>query len=157
MDDMVIFDGSKKKLHAAIVEIMKMLGRRFRLKLKRNYQVCRFHYENGKKKVGRALDYMGFLFYRNRVTIRKSIMLSATRLAARMDRAKTEVRGYYRRHIQAMLSYMGWFSCSDTYDCYEQRIKPHIHVGRLKKIISKLDRRRNRNERMERGTLCRAA
>lgn len=157
MDDMVAFHDNKKLLHAAVAEIRKFLGRRFRLKLKRNYQVCRFHYEKGKKKIGRAVDYMGFLFHRNRVTIRKSIMLSATRLAARMDKAKHELRGYYRRHIQAMLSYMGWFSCTDTYDCYEERIKSHVNVGRLKKIISKLDRREKRNERMERGTLCCAA
>lgn len=157
MDDMILFHDNKKLLHAALAEIRKFLGRRFRLKLKRNYQVCRFIYEKAGRKIGRVVDYMGFLFHRNRVTIRKSIMLSATRLAARMDRAKQEVRGYYRRHIQAMLSYIGWFDCSDTYGCYEQRIKPHINVGRLKRIISKLDRRRNRNERMERGTLCHAA
>lgn len=157
MDDMILFHDNKKLLHAVLAEIRKFLGRRFRLKLKRNYQVCRFIYEKVGRKIGRVVDYMGFLFHRNRVTIRKSIMLSATRLAARMDRAKQEVRGYYRRHIQAMLSYIGWFDCSDTYGCYEQRIKPHINVGRLKRIISKLDRRRNRNERMERGTLCHAA
>ena len=43
MDDITIFENSKKKLHAAIVEIRKFIGRRFRLKLKGNYQVCKFH------------------------------------------------------------------------------------------------------------------
>lgn len=44
MDDIVIFASSKKVLQRAIVEIRKMLGQRFRLKLKHNYQVCKFYY-----------------------------------------------------------------------------------------------------------------
>ncbi len=157
MDDIVIMDDNKKHLHAAVIEIMKFIGRRFRLKLKRTWQICKFDYaKKTGKKIGRAIDYMGFLFMRNRVTIRKSIMLSATRLAAKMHKNRERLRGYYRRHIQAMLSYIGWFNCTDTYDCYRDRIKPLVNVGRLKKIISKLDRRA-KNERMETGTLCIAA
>lgn len=55
-----------------------------------------------------------------------------------------------------MLSYMGWFTCTDTYECYESRIKPYIHVGRLKKIISKIKRRQN-HETVDRGTMFGAA
>lgn len=84
-------------------------------------------------------------------------MLSATRLATKMEKSKKALRGYYEKHVKAMLSYMGWFTHSDTYGCYEKWIKPIIHVGRLKKIASKLDKRRNRNEAMERRALCRAA
>lgn len=118
MDDIVIFASSKKVLQRAIVEIRKMLGQRFRLKLKHNYQVCKFYYEKGKRKIGRALDFMGFIFYRTKTLIRKNIMLSATRLAKKMERSKEANRGYFHRHIEAMLSYMGWFTCTDTYDCY---------------------------------------
>lgn len=158
MDDIVIFSDNKKSLHRAITAIKIMLGRRFRLKLKHNYQVCRFDFvkKNGKR-TGRPVDYMGFVFYRNRTAIRESIMLSATRLAAKMEKSKKALRGYYEKHVKAMLSYMGWFTHSDTYGCYEKWIKPIIHVGRLKKIASKLDRRRNRDEAMERRTLCGAA
>lgn len=156
MDDIVIFASSKKVLQRAIVEIRKMLGQRFRLKLKHNYQVCKFYYEKGKRKIGRALDFMGFIFYRNKTLIRKNIMLSATRLAKKMERSKEANRGYFHRHIEAMLSYMGWFTCTDTYDCYQSRIKPYIHVGRLKKIISKIKRRQN-NEGMDQGKMLRGA
>lgn len=152
MDDIVIFASSKKVLHAATIKIKQLLGQRFRLKLKNNYQVCKFYFEKGKRKIGRALDFMGFVFYRSRTVIRKGIMLSATRLAAKMHRVKEENRGYFHRHIEAMLSYMGWFTCTDTYGCYESRIKPFIKVGRLKKIISKLKRRQN-HETVDRGTV----
>lgn len=153
MDDITMFASAKKILQRAIVAIMQMLGRRFRLKLKRNYQVCKLYYQKGKRVIGRALDFMGFLFYREKTLIRKSIMLSATRLAKKMNQSKEHYRGFYHRHIEAMLSYMGWFSCSDTYQCYEQRIKPFVNIGRLKKIISKIKRRQN-HERMDKGTMC---
>lgn len=72
------------------------------------------------------------------------------------ERSKEANRGYFHRHIEAMLSYMGWFTCTDTYDCYQSRIKPYIHVGRLKKIISKIKRRQN-HEGMDQGKMLRGA
>lgn len=153
MDDITIFGANKKKLHAAIVELKKLLGRRFRLKLKSNWQVCKFWYQGKKRTMGRPLDFMGFVFYRNRTVIRKRIMIKATRLASRMHRAKVAGRSFYKRHVSAMLSYIGWFSCTDTYGCYRDRIKPLVRIKSLKQIISKLQRRQNRNDRMETGAL----
>ena len=95
MDDIVIFASSKKVLQRAILEIRKMLGQRFRLKLKHNYQVCKLYYEKGKRKIGRALDFMGFIFYRNKTLIRKNIMLSATRLARRWRGQRKQTVGYF--------------------------------------------------------------
>lgn len=158
MDDMAIFGRNKKELHKIISDIKMLIGQRLRLKLKCNFQVCKFDFtkKNGQA-VGRPLDFMGFVFFRGRTIIRKGIMLSATRLAARMDKSKSARRGYYRKHIQAMLSYVGWFSHSDTYWCFQKYIKPYINVGKLKKIASKLDRREDKNDRMEKGALCGAA
>ncbi len=101
MDDIVLGHDNKKKLHQAIVEIKKFIGRRFRLKLKRNYQVFKFNYQkkNGKV-VGRVIDFMGFLFFRNRTTMRKAIMLSATRLASKLHAAKEAGRGYFKKHLE---------------------------------------------------------
>jgi hypothetical protein len=157
MDDMTFYHDSKKVIHNTILEIKKMLGRRFRLKLKRNWQVCKFDFRKKTgQTVGRAIDFMGFVFFRTRTVMRKSIMLAATRLATRMERAKEAHRGYYLKHIQAMISYMGWFTCTNTYDCYEKRIKPHVRIGNLKRIISKLQRRQN-HESMENGAMRCAA
>lgn len=156
MDDMVFFDNAKKVLHKAVTAIQIFIGRRFRLKLKNTYQVCKFYYEKGKRKIGRILDYMGFLFYREKTIIRKGIMLSASRLAKHLHKAKEAGRGYFAKHLKAMLSYIGWFDCTDTYDCYQEHIKPYVKVGKLKKIVSKLDRRTN-HEAVEQRTLCGAA
>ncbi|MBE6003723.1 MAG: RNA-directed DNA polymerase [Lachnospiraceae bacterium] len=157
MDDIVIFNDNKKKLREALIKIMKMLGQRFRLKLKRNYQICKFLYiKKNEKPIGRALDYMGFLFYRDKTLMRKSIMITATRLAKRLGKAKKYDRRFYDKHLRAMISYVGWFNCTDTYNCYLEYIKPCVNIGKIKKIISKVDRRKE-HEGLEKGTLCSAA
>lgn len=156
MDDMVFYDNAKKRLRTAVAKIMMFIGRRFRLKLKRTFQVCRFYYE-GKHKIGRPLDFMGFLFYRNKTILRKSIMIEATRTAKKLKTEKEAGRGYFVKHVKAMLSYIGWFSCTNTYDCYLKYIKPCVNIGKLKNIVSKLDRRKNQNETVERRALLNAA
>ena len=154
MDDMVIFDTNKKTLKKVLIEIKKFLGQRFRLKIKKTWQICKFHYEKRKKVIGRPLDFMGFLFYRNRTIIRKKTMLSATRLAKKIHNAKNQNRGIYKKHISGMLSYIGWFTCTDTYDCYLKYIKPLISVRKLKHIISKITRKENEHEAMARREMC---
>ena len=158
MDDITMFSDNKKKLHLAVVEIMKCLGRRFRLKLKHNYQVAKFTYtkKNGET-IGRPLDFMGFLFFRNRTTIRKSIMLAAVRQARKLKAAKDAGRAYYLKHVQGMVSYMGWFDCTDSYLCYHKYLKPYFRFKKLKEIISKLQRRQRRDEKLAGRALHRKA
>ena len=157
MDDMVLFSANKKRLHKAVAQIKQLLGQRFRLKLKRNHQVAKFYFQKGKRTTGRMLDFMGFQFFREKTLIRKSIMLSAVRLAKRMQLSRAAGRGTYHRHAEAMLSYMGWFTCTDTYQCYEDNIKPCVKIGTLKKIVSRTKRRENSNDRMDSRDLCLAA
>ena len=89
MDDMVIFGNNKRELHRmrqAIGNYLNGIG----LELKRNWQVCRFHtVRNGEDRY-RFLDFMGFRFYRNRITLRKGIMLRMTRRA----NGTTNIRAY---------------------------------------------------------------
>lgn len=136
----------------AIVEIKKLLGRRFRLKLKDNYQVCRFIYtKKDGKTIGRFLDFMGFVFKRNRTVIRESIMLASSRLARKI--MKRDEKPIFRKQASAIVSYMGWYSCTDTYDCYLVNIKPFVNIRTMKQIISKLDRRERQNGRVENRTM----
>lgn len=168
MDDVTMFCENKRRLHSAVKQIMIMLGRRFRLRLKHNYQVCKFWFQSkakwvrgkrrGKPKIiGRALDFMGFLFFRNRTTIRKRTMLRATRLASRLRRRAEAGKKYFSRHVSAMLSYVGWFTCTDSYQCYSERIKPCVEIRKLKRIISRIQRRKNHHERMVQGSLLQQA
>lgn len=89
---------------------------------------------------GRALDYMGFEFHRNRTVLRKSIMLSATRKANQIS--KTEKVCW--KQASSFLSYMGWIDKTDTYTMYEKRIKPKVSVKKMKQIVSKANKRKKK-------------
>lgn len=150
MDDIVIFDSSIKQLKQMVNKIGMMLGNRFYLRLKGNYQVTKFDYRG----IGRPLDYMGFVFYRSKTIMRKHIMLRASRLSKKIYKAQQKGYRVYRTWISGLLSYIGWFSHTDSYNCYVKYIKPYAKIGCLKKLISVMDRR-TRNDRMERNQILR--
>jgi len=158
MDDMVFFNNAKKVLHEAIAAIRQFIGQRFKLRLKGNYQVCKFEYvKKTGEVVGRVIDFMGFVFHRSRTVIRENVMLAASRMARRLYKRKQEGHLYFLKHVSAMVSYFGWIDCTDTYEWYEKWIKPYVDFGNLKRIISKIQRRLNSHERLDRGALLAAA
>lgn len=151
MDDMVIFGKNKKDLHRMRQEIEKYLNEQLKLKMKYNHQVFRFDYiekKSGMRK-GRPVDFMGFEFYHDKTLMRESIMLSCTRKVNRV--AKKEVITWY--DAAAVLSYMGYITHTDAYDMYLQRVKPYVNVKKMKKLVSKHAKRKEkeRRERMARG------
>lgn len=143
VDDIVICGNNKKKLAKLLVRIRMCLGRWYRLKMKRNYQVCKFDYTKNEKTVGRPIDFMGFVFYRNRTSFRKHTMIAASRIARKIHKRAQEKKRIYLKDARAMLSRLGWFTHTNTYIIYERWIKPFIKVKKLKRIISKTDRRNN--------------
>lgn len=149
MDDMVIFSSNKRELHKIKIKISEKLQEEFELRLKENWQVYRFDYlktaknKKGEKKrlhFGRDLDFMGFRFYRNKITLRKSILLKTKRKARKLG--KKEKPTIY--DIRQMLSYLGWLKATDTYNAYLEYIKPHVNIQNCKRRIARHDRRRNK-------------
>ena len=139
-DDCVIFGRNKKELHAMRREISKYLKEELGIRMKKNWQVFRFSYTNrAGKECGRPLDFMGFKFYRNRTTIRKSI-LKRIRKKANQIKRKGKVTW---KDAASMLSRMGYITHSDTYGYYERYIKPFVKIKALKKLVSKHKRREN--------------
>ena len=138
MDDMVIFGPNKRQLHDVQLKIEAYLNNFLGLNMKENWQVVRF--DNGNCK-GRDLDFMGFRFYRNKTTLRKGILLKATRKARRIKKNGVTVHS-----CRQMLSYIGWLSCTDTYSYYLKYIKPCVDFGRLKQYCSKYDKRQKRGQ-----------
>ena len=141
MDDMVIFGSNKRRLHRIKDAAELYLNEKLGLRLKENWQVFKFDY-NGKY---RPLDFMGYKFYRNRTVLRKSIMIKATRKAAKI--AKSEKVTLYE--ARQMLSYLGWIKHTDTYDMYLKWIKPYVSFQKLKRKIKRHDRNENRRKRNE--------
>ena len=134
MDDMVIFGSNKRKLHDMRRSIEAELNK-IGLEMKGNYQVFRF--ERGGR--FRFLDFMGFRFYRNRVTLRRSIFYRATRKAKAMSKKDKPTLF----DIRQMMSYYGWLSCTDTYDAYMVWIAPYVNKAKMRKKLSNYDRRNN--------------
>ena len=151
VDDIVVVSTSKKALRVVHKGVMIALSH-IRLKLKRTWQIFKFDYAKNEIRIGRQLDFMGFQFYRDRTIIRERIMLKATRAARRLKKAKDIGRRYYAKMVRGMVSRMGWFKYTKSYGCYLEHIKPYVNIGKLKKIVSKLDRKENTHERMERRT-----
>lgn len=150
MDDMVVVDNNKRHLHRIVVTIKRMLGS-LRLKLKDNWTVTKFIYKkkNGKI-IGRAIDFMGFVFTRSNTILRKTIMVRATRFARKLSHSAV----ISARQALSMVSRAGWFKHTDTRYVWDNYIKGKISIAALKKIISKYQRRLNQNEdSMDRGAL----
>lgn len=133
-DDMVLFCSNKRKLHQIRIEIENYLKYNLGLTLKHNWQLFRFH---TKKNKGRFLDFMGFRFYRNRVTLRRKIALKAMR-KARCIHKKDHTTVHDARQI---LTYKGWINSTDTYKWYIDYIKPYVSFRHMRKIVSRYDRK----------------
>ena len=72
-DDIIFLSDSKEKLRAAFTQVIRpYFEQELELQVKSNYQI--FPIANSRyDKHGRALDYVGYKFYRNQKLIRKSI------------------------------------------------------------------------------------
>lgn len=138
MDDMVVFGPNKRCLHTIRREIDRYLREELGLRLKNNWQVFRFDYtDRSGRRRGRFLDFMGFRFYRDRVTLRRSIMLKASRKARRIAlKIKPSIF-----EIRQILSYLGWLKCTDTYGMYKKWIWPYVNFQYCKRRIANYDRR----------------
>lgn len=150
IDDVVIFGRNKKELHKSLNLIKNELSR-LNLKLKSNYQVYRFDYIDKKdsKRKGRFVDFIGFRFYRDKTTIRRSTMLKATRKARKMSK-KIRITAF---DCSQMMSRLGVFKHTNTHGTFEKHIKPYIDVKECRKIISRKQKLINNKEKNQCSTL----
>ena len=117
MDDMVILDTDKYRLHEMCKAIKEYLGVRLKLELKDNWQVFPLAV-NSDDKEGRCLDFMGFKFYRNMTTLRKSILCRTRRKANKIDKKNSTGKNVTWKDATSMISYMGWIDHTKTYQYY---------------------------------------
>ena len=156
MDDIVCFGANKRDLKTALERIEIYCSEKLGLEIKKNKQIFPLSKEipltekelaerkrekkSIKKKVkeiGRALDFMGFLFRRTRTTIRKAILYRITRKARKV--AKKEKVNWY--DASSIISRMGYFRHTDAYNVYLERVKPYVNIKKLKKIVSNHERK----------------
>ena len=129
MDDMVIFGSSKRELHRIREEIEYYLNNFLSLQLKDNWQVFRFDYGDDQ---GRALDFIGYRFYRNRTILRKKNLYKITRKCNKV--AHKSIPTIY--DCQVVLSSIGQLQHTNTYELYNNIIKPNINFNCMKKKVA---------------------
>lgn len=141
MDDIVIFDSNKRKLWNIYTNVLRFLARE-KLSLNNRRQLFRFSYiEKGKEK-GRSLDFMGFVFHRNRTAIRRSIYYKMCRKAKKIyKKEKPSIH-----ELRQMMSYLGWIKSADVYQSYLLSIKPYFNFQKAKRRISANDSKRKEGD-----------
>lgn len=127
VDDLVLLGGNKKKLHRARIAIDEYLSG-INLRIKRNWQVFLVN--------ARAIDFLGFRFFRNKTILRKR---NALRIRRRMAKISKKERLNYLDAC-AVVSYWGWIKRSDSYNFYHKYVKPYVSVADARRRISQYAR-----------------
>jgi len=123
VDDLVLLGPNKKKLHKARIAIAEYLAS-INLKLKDNWQVFKVN--------SRAIDFLGFRFFRNKTILRKR---NALRIRRRIVKIKKKGKLNYKDAC-AVISYWGWIKRSNSYNFYNKYVKSIISIRKAKKVVS---------------------
>ena len=130
VDDMVLIDSNKRKLHKAVSlinEYLKTIG----LKLKDNWQVWKLN--------SRPIDFVGYRFYKDRTILRKRIYF---RLCRRIRKVKKS--GYITPHqAMSILSLVGWLKHIKAREWYKKNVYPYAPKNKLKNIVSNYSKKIN--------------
>lgn len=111
-DDIVFFSESKEELHKAFHGFIKpYIENELNLTVKGNYQIFPIA-KNRYDKSGRALDYVGYRFYRRQKLIRKSIKQNFCRRAARQNKRQQPLSP--KHYKQGICSWLGWAKHSNS-------------------------------------------
>ena len=147
MDDIVIFGSNKRELHRKF-QLIKDYLEGIDLQIKSNYQIFKFDYINKKgKRIGRFVDFMGFKFYRDKTTIRKSTFSTAVKTARKVGK-KTQPTWFDAARI---FSYVGWFRHTNTYMAFQKYIVKNVNFKTLRKLIRNYSKRRTNGRKLEKG------
>lgn len=107
-DDICFFSDNKSELHEVFIKIKDYLENNLKLTLKSNYQIFPISY-NRFDKSGRALDYLGFKFYRNQILLRRFIKHN---LCKRFSKLKGT---FTVKELRVKLApYLGWIKYSNS-------------------------------------------
>lgn len=107
-DDIVFFSDSKECLHEAFrKKIRPYIENELELKVKPNWQIFPIAL-NRRDRKGRALDYVGYKFFRKQKLLRKSIKQNLCRKAAGLRNAAPEERRV------ALAPWLGWARHSNS-------------------------------------------
>lgn len=128
-DDIAFFADNAEILHRAFPEIKKYLHEHQKLEVKDNYQIFPIA-DNRFDKSGRALDYVGFKFYRRQKLLRKSIKQNFCRMVSRLN--KMNPIPSLMAYKQRIASWLGWAMHSNSRNLLRVTIKKEYYHGILR-------------------------
>lgn len=121
-DDISTFANSKEILSVAFQFIKNYIENELELKVKGNYQIFPIP-QNRYDKHGRALDYVGYKFYRKQKLMRKSIKQNFCRATARINKQQLDVMAYK----QEVAPWLGWAQHSNSKNLLRTIIKKEYY------------------------------
>ncbi|MGN0207756.1 MAG: reverse transcriptase domain-containing protein [Muribaculaceae bacterium] len=127
-DDFTFYSDSKDRLRNLFhTKIRPYIEDILKLKVKDNWQI--FPVAKNRQDIhGRALDFVGYKFYREQKLIRKSIKKNFCRTVARLNRRANIPLAEYK---QKVASWLGWAKHSDSRHLLKTIIKPEFQNGIL--------------------------
>lgn len=129
VDDIVLFDSNKRRLHKALRMIADEL-RKVKMQVKANWQVFPLK--------DRPLDFLGYKFHAGAwTTLRKSIMFRISHKAKKISK----ISYISPTNASGMISYMGFIYNSDSWNFWKERVKPFINLKLLKGVVSNENRK----------------
>lgn len=134
VDDMVLIDTNKRKLHRARTAINEFLTtHKYKVVIKGNWQLWKIH--------SRPLDFLGYRFYKEKTLLRKRIFIALSRKVSKINKTcKCSVK-----NARGLTSYFGWLKhIPSGKHYYLNYIKPIVSKKKLRKIISVFDKQERR-------------
>ncbi|MCQ2250008.1 MAG: RNA-directed DNA polymerase [Bacteroidales bacterium] len=108
-DDICFFSDNKKKLHEVLTAVSRYINTSLKLELKPNYQIFPIS-DNRADRHGRALDYVGYKFYRHQRLMRKSIKKNLCRKVAKLRKRNTTPEALRKQ----IAPWLGWAKHSNS-------------------------------------------
>ena len=105
-----MFSDNKEDLHRAFRLIERYLNQKLKLQLKENWQIFKIS-NNKKDKSGRALDYVGYKFYRKQKLLRNAIKYN---LKKRCEELNKNNSISYEAYKIGIASWIGWVKHSNS-------------------------------------------
>ena len=141
MDDIVLIGFDKNHLRNAISKIIHFLMNDLHLIIKKNFQLYLFDNRDMDQR-GKCIDYMGFKFYRDKITLRKRTLQKLRKKAFKIYKKYTCHKTKPNWYVCAqMISRNGAITHLDCRYYYDKYIKDKICLKMMRSIISNHSKR----------------
>lgn len=134
MDNLYLFCTNKRQLHRMVNDIIDWVQVHRNLKIKSNWQVFRFEDISGTS--GRAINALGFIVHRTRVTVRKSILKSMRKKGNQLKDVGKEINKIDVSDALSMVSRYGYIKYTDTFTWFKKYIQPNVDFRACKQRIA---------------------